>query len=192
MIRNLYNFTLRQAEHRFALYILAIVSFLESSVFPIPPDVLLIPMVLARPQRAFLIASVCLVSSVLGGLLGYLIGALAFEQLGQPILELLGTTQEIERFKSAYNNYGAWAVLFAGLTPFPYKLITILSGATGLSLPVFIVSSIVARGIRFFMIAILLWRYGDVARRFIDRHLGTILVTLFAVLVVIYLGLRWI
>ena len=186
MMRRLYIFTMRLAEHRLALPALAAVSFFESSVFPIPPDAMLIPMVLARPDRAFLIAGVCLASSVLGGLFGYLIGALAFDQLGEPILALFGSAHSAEKFMETYNSYGAWAVLFAGLTPFPYKIITILSGASGLSLPVFIVSSIIARGIRFFLVAGLLWRYGERARKLIEKHLGAVLAAALAAAVIIY------
>ena len=187
MIRNLYSLMLRLAAHRRALPALAVVSFLESSIFPVPPDAMLIPMVLARPDRAFLIASVCLAASVMGGLLGYVIGATAFDALGGPILQFLGQSSSTEGFVSAYNTHGAWAVLFAGLTPFPYKIITILSGATGLSLPIFIVSSIIARGLRFFLVAALLWKYGDAVREFIEKRLGTVIMLVFAAAVTLYL-----
>ncbi len=190
MIRNLYDFTMRLAEHRFALPALAAVSFLESSVFPVPPDAMLIPMVLARPRRAFLIAGVCLLSSVLGGLFGYLIGAAAFGQIGEPVLRLFGTARSVEHFMETYNSYGAWAVLFAGITPFPYKIVTILSGATGLSLPIFVVSSIIARGIRFFLVAALLWRYGESAKKLIERHLGIVLTVCLASAAAVYVMVK--
>ncbi len=190
MIKKLYDFVLRLSAHRWSLPALALISFFESSVFPIPPDVMLIPMILAKPNRAFLIAGVCLIASVLGGLFGYLIGALAFESLGKPILDMVGGDETaIQEFSDTYNQYGAWAVLISGLTPFPYKVITILSGVTGLSIPVFIASSLLARGLRFFIIATLLWRYGDVARIWIERHLMLITVSLLAVLIIIYLSL---
>ena len=150
MLRRLYDWTLRMADHPQALWVLALVSFVESSVFPIPPDVLMIPMILARPSRAWLIALVALISSVLGGLLGYAIGAFAYEQIGQPILESLGKGDAMGEFSQRFNDFGFWAVLTAGITPFPYKVITIMSGWTGMPLATFVATSILARGLRFF------------------------------------------
>lgn len=172
MIRRLYDWMIALAQHRHALAALAVVSFVESSVFPIPPDVLMIPMILAAPRRAFVIAGVATLASVLGGLFGYWIGAVAFDTLGRPVLDFYGKTGDFDTFAQNYNAWGAWAVLIAGVTPFPYKVVTILSGATGLSLPVFVVASIVARGLRFFLVASLLWRYGAPIRDFIERRLG--------------------
>jgi len=172
MIRHLYDWTMGFAGHPRALWVLAIVSVAESSVFPIPPDVLMIPMILARPSRAWLIASVCLVSSVLGGLLGYAIGAFAFEEIGRPIFETLGKIDRIEEFNTRFNDFSFWPVLIAGITPFPYKVITIMSGWTGLPLGTFIVASILARGLRFFVVAALLWKFGAPIRDFIEKRLG--------------------
>ena len=151
---------------------LALVSFIESSVFPIPPDVLMIPMILARPSRAWLIAGVALVASVLGGILGYGIGAFAFDSLGRPILESLGKADAMEAFNTRFNDLGFWAVLTAGVTPFPYKVITIMSGWTSMPLGTFIFTSILARGLRFFLVAWLLWKYGAPIRDFIEKRLG--------------------
>lgn len=176
MLRRLYDWTIRQASSDHALWILAAVSFVESSVFPIPPDVLMIPMILARPDRAFLIAGVALVTSVLGGLLGYAIGAFAFDTIGQPILTSLGKAEAMEAFNGRFADLGFWPVLVAGLTPFPYKVITIMSGWTGLPLGTFVVTSIIARGLRFFIVAGLLWKYGDPIREFIERRLGLMFV----------------
>ena len=176
LIRRLYDWVLALAGHKHALPALAAVSFLESSVFPIPPDVLLIPMVLAAPSRAFLIAGVCLASSVAGGVLGYLIGLVMFEQAGRPMLEFLGYGDRFAEFAESYNEYGALAVLVAGVTPFPYKVITILSGATGLSFPVFVVFSIIARGARFFLVAALLWKFGEPIKSFIEARLGLLFI----------------
>ncbi len=181
MLRALYDWTISLAEHPRALWALAIVAFVESSVFPIPPDLLMIPMIIATPRRAFLIAAVAMVSSVLGGMLGYYIGWGLFESVGKPVLEFYGKTDAFEIFRERYNEYGAWAVLIAGVTPFPYKVITILSGSTGLSLPIFIISSIIARGLRFFVIAALLWKFGSPIRDFIERRLG-LMFTLFVIL----------
>jgi membrane protein YqaA with SNARE-associated domain len=172
MIRSLYDWTLRMAEHRHALWVLACVSFIESSVFPIPPDVLMIPMILARPSRAWLIAGIALVSSVLGGMLGYAIGAFAYQEIGQPILAALGKGEAMEAFSTRFNDFGFWAVLTAGVTPFPYKVITIMSGWTAMPLGTFIATSILARGIRFFLVAALLWKFGAPVRDFIERRLG--------------------
>ena len=181
MIRSLYDWTIRKASSDNALWFLALISFIESSVFPIPPDVLMIPMILARPDRAFVIAGVALVSSVLGGLLGYAIGAFAFESIGQPILMSLGKAEAMEAFNGRFNDLGFWPVLIAGLTPFPYKVITIMSGWTGLPLATFVVTSIVARGLRFFIVAGLLWKFGEPIRDFIERRLGLMFI-LFCIL----------
>ncbi|MDJ0857629.1 MAG: YqaA family protein [Dinoroseobacter sp.] len=183
MIRKLYDWVIGLAEHPRALWALALIAFIESSVFPIPPDVLMIPMIIAAPHRAFLIAGIATVSSVLGGLFGYWIGAALFEEVGRPVLEFYGKDAYFGEFSDRYNEWGAWAVLIAGVTPFPYKVITILSGTTGLSLPVFMVASIVARGFRFFIVAGLLWKFGPPIRDFIERRLG-LMFTLFMVLLI--------
>jgi membrane protein YqaA with SNARE-associated domain len=184
MIRALYNWTIRLAEHPHAMWALAFVAFIESSVFPIPPDILMIPMILAAPRRAFLIAAVATISSVLGGLFGYWIGAALFEQVGLPVLEFYGKTENFDTFRQTYNDWGAWAVLIAGVTPFPYKVVTILSGSTGLNLTVFMLASVLARGLRFFVVATLLWKFGAPIRDFIERRLGAI----FTLLIVLLLG----
>ncbi len=191
MIKGLYDWTLRLAQSPHALWALAIVSFAESSVFPIPPDILMIPMILAAPSRAFLIAGVCLVSSVLGGLFGYYIGYGLFETVGRPVLEFYGKEAYFDEFATRYNEWGAWAVLIAGITPFPYKVITILSGTTGLSLPVFIVASIIARGLRFFIVATLLWKYGAPIRDFIEKRLGLMFTLFVAALLGGFLVVRY-
>jgi len=183
MLRGIYNWTMSLAQSRHALWALAAVSFAESSFFPIPPDVLMIPMIIAAPRRAYLIATVCLVSSVLGGLLGYFIGAQLFDLVGKPLLELYNATDAADKFSAKFRDYGAWAVLIAGITPFPFKVITIMSGWTGLGLPVFVISSIIARGLRFFIVAALLWKFGAPIRDFIERRLGLVF-TVFVVLLV--------
>ncbi len=181
MIAALYQWVLRMADHRHALWVLAFVAFIESSIFPIPPDILMIPMILARPSRAFLIAGVALVASVAGGVLGYAIGALAFDTLGAPILNALGKADSMAAFNMRFNDMGFWAVLAAGITPFPYKVITIMSGWTAMPIGTFIATSILARGIRFFLVASLLWRYGAPVRDFIEKRLG-LMFTLFIIL----------
>ena len=191
MLKPLYDWTMRLAEHPRALWVLAIISFVESSVFPIPPDVLMIPLILAAPHRAWLIALVATVSSVLGGLLGYGIGAFAFDQLGQPILEALGKLDRIEEFNAKFNEAGFWAVLGAGITPFPYKVITIMSGWTGMPLATFIVTSIIARGLRFFIVAALLWKFGAPVREFIERRLGLVFTAFFVLPIGGFVALRF-
>jgi len=183
MIQRLYDWTLSLAEHRHALWVLAFVSFIESSVFPIPPDIIMIPMIIARPNRAFVIAGVALVASVLGGLLGYAIGALAYETLGEPILRALGKGDAMAEFATRFNDLGFWAVLAAGVTPFPYKVITIMSGWTSMPLGLFIATSILARGLRFFLVALLLWKFGAPVRDFIERRLPLMFTLALALLI---------
>lgn len=181
MLDRLYRWTMNLADHPRALWALAIVSFAESSFFPIPPDILMIPMILAAPQRAWLIALVALVSSVLGGLFGYAIGYFAYEQIGAPILMSLGKAEAVAEFSTRFNDFGFWAVLAAGITPFPYKVITIMSGFTQMPLMTFLVTSVLARGIRFFLVAALLYKFGAPVRDFIEKRLGLVF-TLFLVL----------
>lgn len=183
MLQRLYDKTIALAEHPQALWVLAGVAFIESSFFPIPPDVLMIPMILARPNRAFLIATVALVASVLGGMLGYAIGAFFYESVGQPILAAMGKAEAMEAFNTKFNDFGFWAVLTAGVTPFPYKVITIMSGWTGMPLGTFIATSILARALRFFLVAGLLWAFGAPIREFIEKRLG-LMFTLFIVLLI--------
>jgi membrane protein YqaA with SNARE-associated domain len=184
MLHRLYDWTLSLAAHKHALLALALIALIESSIFPIPPDILIIPMVLAARDRAWVIAGVCTVASVIGGVFGYGIGFFLFEQIGKPVLEFYHYAAKFQDFQDSYNDWGAWAVFFAGVTPFPYKVITILSGVTGLSVPVFIIASIFARGLRFFIVAALLWKFGDPIRAFIERRLGL----LFILFVVLLLG----
>ena len=184
MIRKLYDWVISLVDHPRALWALAVISFIESSIFPIPPDVLMIPMILARPSRAWLIALVALVASVLGGLLGYAIGALAFDTIGAPILQTLGKAEAMGEFSSRFNDMGFWAVLTAGVTPFPYKVITIMSGFTSMPLTTFVATSILARGVRFFVVALLLWKFGEPVRAFVERRLGL----MFAVFIALLLG----
>ena len=191
MLRSLYDWTLSLARHPHALWALAFVAFLESSVFPIPPDVLMIAMIVARPSRAFVIAGVATLASVAGGMAGYFIGYGAFETLGRPVLEFYGKDAYFAEFQARYNEWGAWAVLIAGVTPFPYKVITILSGATALSLPVFIVASIIARAFRFFIVAALLWKFGAPIRDFIERRLGLVFSVFMAMLLGGFLAIRF-
>jgi len=184
MLRRLYDKTLALAAGRHAPAALAGVSFAESSIFPIPPDALLIPMVIARRSRWFWFAVICTVASIVGGAFGYLIGAAAFDTIAQPILAFYGYADKFDDFAARYNDYGAWIVFIAGLTPFPYKVITIASGATGLDFAVFMLASALSRGIRFFAVSGLLYLFGPPIKTFIEKRLGLV----FTVAVVLLVG----
>lgn len=183
MIRRLYDWTMGLSGHPRAKWALGGVSFIESSVFPVPPDILLIPMVLADRRKAWLLALICTVTSVLGGLLGYAIGYFLFEQMGEPLLNFYGYGAKFAEFQATYNAWGAWAVFIAGVTPFPYKVITILSGVTVLDPVTFVIASVLARGLRFFIEAGLLWYFGEPIRAFIEQRLQ-LLTVVFCVLLV--------
>ena len=184
MLRRLFAWTMGLAAHPRARWALAIVSFAESSFFPVPPDVLLVPMVLADRARAWMLAAICTAASVAGGLAGYAIGVLAFEAVGQPILEFYGMIETYEEFSATFNEWGWFIIFAAGLTPLPYKVFTITSGVTGLALPVFIAGSVISRGIRFFAEAVLLRIFGEPIRDFIERYMGAVTI----VFVVVLLG----
>ena len=180
------------ADHPKALWILAIMSFAESSFFPIPPDVLLIPMVLAAPTRAWKIAFVCSVSSLLGGIFGYVIGAYFFDVIGQPIVDFYHLQAQFERFSGLYNEYGAIIVAVAGFSPIPYKVFTIASGVTNLDITTFIIASAVSRSARFFLVAALLWKYGSPIREFIENHLAKLTMLFCILLVGMFVVLKYI
>jgi len=182
-LRQLYDLVLSAAGHRNAVGILFVVSFAESSFFPVPPDVLLIPMILATPHRAFYLATICTVASVLGGLAGYAIGAFAFSTIGEPIVAFYGLEQRFESFRQLYAEYGMWIVTGAGFTPIPYKLITIASGAADYSLGLFLVASIIGRGARFYLVGLLLWKFGPQIRSFIERYFAWLALAGFLLLV---------
>lgn len=190
-MRRLYDWTMAQAQGRNALWVLAFISFIEASVFPIPPDVLMIPLVLAAPQRAWLIATIATVASVLGGLAGYGIGFFAFEALGQPILEFFGKADKMAEFNATFNDAGFWAVLIAGVTPFPFKVITIMSGWTAMPLATFITTAIIARALRFFIVCGLLRAFGTPIRDFIERYLGLVFTAFIALLLGGFFLLRY-
>ncbi|MBO0664550.1 DedA family protein [Jiella sp. MQZ9-1] len=183
MLRRLYDWVMSLAATRHAERALAAIAFIESSVFPIPPDVLIIPMVIAERRKWIRIAAIATVGSVLGAFLGYAIGAVFFDVIGRPILQFYGKADAFAELTAKYNAWGGWAVLFAALTPFPYKVLTIFSGVSGLNLIVFTLVSIVGRGARFFLIAFLLNRYGAPIQGFIEKNLG-LLVTLFMILLI--------
>ncbi|NNC73445.1 MAG: DedA family protein [Sphingomonadaceae bacterium] len=172
MLKRLYHWTLEKAAHPLAERWLAGVSFVESSFFPIPPDVMLIPMCLARPDKAFRYAFICTIASVLGALLGYAIGYFLFTSVGQPILEFYGLGEEFASFSTRFNEQGWIIVLAAGFTPLPFKVITIAAGATAMPLYILIIAAIIARAARFYLVAALLWKFGEPMKALIDRYFG--------------------
>jgi membrane protein YqaA with SNARE-associated domain len=172
MLRRIYDWCIDAAHKPYALWILGIVSFAESSFFPVPPDVMLIPMSLARPQKAWLYAGICTLTSVAGGVVGYLIGALLYDSVGHWLIQFYGYGDKVEAFRAGYAEYGAWIILLKGLTPIPYKLVTITSGFANYNIWMFIGLSLIARGGRFFIVAILLNRYGVWIRETIEKRLG--------------------
>ena len=174
---------MRLGASRHAVWALAFVAFVESSIFPIPPDVLLIPMVLAARSRAWRLAAICTAASVVGGFAGYAIGASLFETLGRPLLAFYGYEDAFARFTERYNEWGAWIVAFFGVTPFPYKVITIASGVAHLDPVVFGIASVLSRGIRFFLVAALLWKFGAPIRAFIEKRLGLMTLIFFVLLI---------
>ena len=190
MIKRVYDWTLSMSGHPRSLWVLAFVAFIESSFFPIPPDLLLIPLILAAPTRAFGIALIAVVASVAGGVFGYFIGAFAFEAIGQPILASLGKIDYISGFNQKFNEYGLWAVLIAGVTPFPFKVITIMSGWTSMPFGVFLFSSLVARSLRFFAVATLLYYFGAPIRNFIEKRLGLVFTVFIFVLIAGFFMIR--
>ena len=183
-IRALYDWVFSLARHRHANAALFGVSFAESSFFPIPPDVMLIPMVLADRKRWMFYATICTVASIIGAFAGYAIGAFFYDAVGQPILALYGKEDAFDRVAEWYNTWGGWGVLFAAVTPFPYKVLTIFSGATGLNLAVFAVVSVIGRGLRFFLVSWLLHRFGAPIQTFIERRLSL----MFTIAVVLLIG----
>ena len=180
MLHRLYARTLALASSPRALWWLAAIAFAESSFFPIPPDALLIPMALARPDRAWRFALVCTIASVAGGALGYFIGYELFDQLARPVIALYGYAARFDAFQATYAQYGLWIILLKGLTPLPYKIVTIASGAAHFDFPTFMAASVVTRGARFFLVATLLHFFGNSVRMFIEKRL-TLVTTCVAV-----------
>ena len=171
MIRPIYDWVLRQAEKPYAEWILFGIAFAEASFFPLPPDILLLPMTIARRDKAWRLAALCTAGSVIGGLLGYGIGALAMATLGQWIVDTYHLQNAFQNFHDQFNKYGVLIILAKGLTPIPFKLVTIASGVAGLNLIAFVLAAIVTRGARFFLIAALVRKFGEPIRDFIEKYL---------------------
>lgn len=191
MLRRVYDWTMRQAAGRHALPTLGVISFLESSVFPVPPDAMMVPMVLSRPLEAWRIALVATITSVVGGLAGYMIGYFLLETVGEWVIRIYGLEDKLVQFQASYAEWGLWIILIKGLTPIPYKLVTIASGMAQFDLFTFILASIVTRGARFFIVAALLRTWGPPIRAFIEQRL-TLVTSVFAGLIVLgFVSLRY-
>jgi membrane protein YqaA with SNARE-associated domain len=184
MLKRVYDWCIAAADKPYALWILAAISFAESSFFPVPPDVMLAPMSLAQPKRAWVFAGVCTIASVLGGILGYAIGALLYDSIGHWLIQLYNLGDKVETFREGYAKWGSLVILLKGLTPIPYKLVTITSGFAGFNIWLFIILSIITRGARFYIEAIVLNRWGDQIRTAIERNL-TLWVIAFVVVVIV-------
>jgi membrane protein YqaA with SNARE-associated domain len=183
MLQKTYDWMMEKAAHRHAIWWLALISFVESSFFPIPPDLMLIPLVLAAPSRWWRIALICTASSVAGGYLGYAIGYFFMDTIGAAILGAFHLTEKFEAFRPLVDQYGAWVIIVKGATPIPYKLITIAAGAFKFDLAQFTIASIIARAMRFFIVAALLWKFGPPIRDFVEKRL-TLVMTVAVVLIV--------
>lgn len=191
MLRNLYNWVVSLAEDPRAIYWLAMISFAESSFFPIPPDALLVPMAAIQPQRAYLIAAVCTIASVLGGYFGYAIGYFLYESVGRSIIGFYGLEKAYDNFQAQFAEYGFWIVAIAGFTPIPYKLITIASGAAGYDLIMFGIASLGSRGARFFLEAALLKYFGPPIRAWIEKRLELVTIVSMILLIGGFVAVRW-
>jgi membrane protein YqaA with SNARE-associated domain len=192
MLRRLYDRIMQLAEGPQAMKWLAGISFAESSFFPIPPDAMIVPMVLARPDRAWRIAMVCTIASVIGGFLGYAIGSFLYQTIGQPIVAFYGLQQPFEEFQHQFQEWGLWIILIKGMTPIPYKLVTIASGVAHFDLLVFAAASLVTRGARFFLVAALLKAFGPPLRTFIERYLTLVTTGLLLLIVAGFVALKYI
>jgi|TARA_B100001540_G_scaffold9562_1_gene8405 membrane protein YqaA with SNARE-associated domain len=191
-VRKLYKNLLSAAKHRHANKYLAVVAFSESSFFPIPPDVMLIPMVLAKPNDWWRIALTCTLFSVIGGIAAYFVGFFLFQLVALPLLEFYNYQDKILEFNEMYHNWGGWVVFLAGLTPFPYKIITIASGMTQLNLALFIALSVLSRGLRFFAVSVLLYHFGDRIRALLEKYFGLITLLAGSGVLLIYVWLKFI
>ena len=189
-IRRLYAWALQMAATPKAVWIVNLISFAESSFFPLPPDLMIIPMVLADRAKAWWLATLCTISSVLGGLVGYAIGYFLFETVGEWIIQTYHLQGSFEHFQTEFQAWGFWLIVLKGLTPIPFKLVTIASGVAGLTLSQFILASLIARSFRFYLLAGLLWFFGDWARIFIERYLPWVLCAILASLVLGFIAVK--
>jgi membrane protein YqaA with SNARE-associated domain len=183
MLRRLYDWALSFADKPYAVWVMAAISFADSSFLPLVPDVLLVPMVLGKPSKAIYYAAVCTLASVGGAVLGYMIGALLWDTVGQWLIKVYGGEQKAALFRQLYAEWGAWVIVVKGFTPIPYKLVTIVSGFAGYNFAAFLGLSLLTRGARFFALALVLQRYGNPVREALERHLSAIVSVFLVVLV---------
>lgn len=182
-VRKFYDYLIRQSEGPYASIVLFIVAFAESSFFPVPPDVMLLPMALACREKAYKYAFICTAGSVIGGLFGYAIGAFFYATLGQWIIDTYHLADAFQRFHDEFNKWGIWIIIGKGFTPIPFKLVTIASGLAGLNIVAFVLSSIVTRAGRFYLVAFLAKRFGLPIKTFIEKHLPWVLLGILALIV---------
>ena len=190
-VRKLYDWAIQIAVHKKAPWLLGGLAFIESSFFPIPPDITLIPMCIAARSKSFFYATIATISSAAGGLLGYAIGFFLFNTIGVAILNFYGLMDQFHTFQDKYNEWGGWIVFGGGLTPIPYKIITIASGVTHMNLPIFIITSIAGRAIRFYLVAGLLWKYGEPIKYFIEKYMGMLTIVFFIILIGGFISLKY-
>lgn len=191
-MKKLYDWMMSCAGDERAPHALFWVSFIESSFFPIPPDVMLVPMVLAHRLKAWWFATIATIGSVIGGVFGYAIGYFFFEQVGRPIFEFYGKAQGFDQFTQWFNEWGVWILIVKGMTPFPYKVLTITAGVTHMPLVEFILASIVARAMRFFLVAGLLFFFGEPIREFIEKRLTLVTTVLVVLLVLGFVAIKFV
>jgi membrane protein YqaA with SNARE-associated domain len=183
MFKRIYEWTLSLAESRHSTLALAGIAFAESSFFPLPPDLILLPMSLAKPNKAWFYAAVCTVASVTGGILGYFIGAALYDTVGQYIIQLYGYGSRIDSLRAFYAQWGWAFILVKGLTPIPFKLVTIVSGLLGYNLPLFVLLAAITRGARFFLVAAAMNHFGDRIRVWLEKHFAWFVMILLAMIV---------
>jgi len=183
-MKKLYDWTMSLAQSRHAPFALGVIAFAESSFFPVPPDVIFVPMTLAEPKKAWYFAALCTIASVAGGALGYAFGALFYDTIGLWLINLYGYAEKMDALRAFYAQWGAIFILVKGLTPIPYKLVTIVSGLLAYNFPLFIALSLVTRGARFFLLAAAINHFGDMIRLKLERHFGLFIGSLALVVVV--------
>ncbi len=193
MLRNVYDWMMKMSAHPKSVWALAVVSFAESSFFPIPPDVMLIPMIIAKRTKAFFYAAVATLSSIIGGAAGYAIGFFLFASIGESLLDMYGYSEKFASFTTSYkeSGYGPWIVLMAGITPFPFKVITIASGVIGMNFYIFMIASIIARSARFGAVAALLFYFGQPIREFIEKYFGLVSIAFFVILMGGFVAIKY-
>lgn len=191
LVKRFYKWIMDSAFNPHAMWIVSIISFAESSFFPLPPDLLIIPIVLAKRYLAWKLAWLCTLTSVIGGIVGYGIGYFMFETLGEWIINTYNLHSTFERFQIEFRYWGFWIIVLKGLTPIPYKLVTIASGVAQLDMKTFIIASIITRGFRFYLLSALLWFFGPWAKDFIEKYFHLVLILSLAIIVLGFLIVKW-